>query len=62
MICANCGAQNPADQRFCDNCGQPLSANCPVCGALARPGARFCGNCGTSLSNQPAAAATLSSW
>ncbi len=62
MICANCGAQNAAGQRFCDNCGQPLSANCPNCGAATRPGARFCGNCGTSLSDeQPATAPTVQS-
>jgi class 3 adenylate cyclase/predicted ATPase len=53
MNCSNCGAQNPADQRFCDNCGQPLTADCPVCGHANRPGARFCGNCGNALTGEP---------
>jgi class 3 adenylate cyclase/tetratricopeptide (TPR) repeat protein len=53
MSCSSCGAQNPADQRFCDNCGQPLTADCPVCGHANRPGARFCGNCGSALAGEP---------
>jgi class 3 adenylate cyclase/predicted ATPase len=63
MNCSNCAAANPADQRFCDNCGQPLTADCPVCGHANRPGARFCGNCGSALAGEapsPALAAPTS--
>src|ERR1041385_8774378 len=52
--CANCGAENPAGNRFCGDCGTPLAAACPECGAENPPGQRFCGQCGTAL-NAPAA-------
>jgi class 3 adenylate cyclase/tetratricopeptide (TPR) repeat protein len=55
--CANCGAGNPAGQRFCGDCGSPLAASCPTCGAENPPGQRFCGDCGTEL--VPAAAAAV---
>ncbi len=49
MICSNCGADNAAGRRFCDECGTVLSSGCPNCGEPNRPGAKFCGNCGTTL-------------
>src|SRR6187549_142319 len=49
LVCSNCGADNPAGRRFCDNCGQSLAMRCPNCGEENRSGARFCGNCGTVL-------------
>src|SRR6266516_786523 len=55
--CANCGAENPAGQRFCGDCGSPLQASCPTCGAENPPGQRFCGGCGTELVPAAAAAA-----
>src|SRR5829696_4119614 len=30
--CANCGHENPPDQRFCGSCGQALFQACPSCG------------------------------
>ena len=27
MVCSTCGHQNPADARFCANCGTPLQAD-----------------------------------
>ena len=54
MACPNCGTDNPADKRFCGDCGTPLAAGCPTCGATNLPGKRFCGDCGTLLG--PAAA------
>ena len=47
--CASCGTENPADKRFCGDCGAPLSSGCPSCGASNPPGKRFCGDCGTAL-------------
>jgi class 3 adenylate cyclase/predicted ATPase len=58
MICTNCGAESPAGRRFCDACGQPLTAACSSCGATNRPGARFCGECGTALDQPTPAQAT----
>jgi len=56
VICANCGAENRADRRFCLQCGSVLSQGCPNCGAANEPEARFCGNCGQALgAGQPAA-------
>ena len=48
MTCPTCGTANPADGRFCLECGSALGG-CPSCGATNPAGARFCGNCGTSL-------------
>ena len=58
MQCPSCGRGNRAEARFCDACGQPLSAPeraCPVCGTLNSPGARFCIGCSSSLATTPAA-------
>ena len=55
MLCANCGTENEAGRRFCDNCGAGLSSGCPNCGAANRPGARFCADCGQPLAEAPAA-------
>ena len=49
MVCPNCGTENPADKRFCGDCGVPLASGCPTCGATNAPGKRFCGDCGTAL-------------
>ncbi len=55
MICANCGTQNEPGTRFCDECGNGLSAACPSCGSTNRPNAKFCATCGTALTATPAA-------
>jgi class 3 adenylate cyclase/tetratricopeptide (TPR) repeat protein len=46
MKCSSCNADNPAENRFCEQCGAVLAARCPKCGASLRPGAKFCGSCG----------------
>ncbi|MHA1793800.1 MAG: SPFH domain-containing protein [Promethearchaeota archaeon] len=54
--CPKCGAQNPADSKFCVNCGNPFPSAgnssgpkfCPNCGAETH-GAKFCPNCGAKL-------------
>ncbi len=53
MICPNCQTPNPANAKFCIECGQPLPRICAVCGASNPPGARFCNQCGAP---QPTAA------
>ena len=58
MICLSCQAENPPDNRFCEQCGVQLEARCPHCGAPSRPDVRFCGKCGRRLiETEPAAAA-----
>jgi predicted ATPase/class 3 adenylate cyclase len=47
--CSACSTENPADDRFCGQCGAPLLLECPACGRPVREGARFCGGCGHRL-------------
>jgi class 3 adenylate cyclase/tetratricopeptide (TPR) repeat protein len=47
--CSNCGADNPAVQKFCGECGTALAAICSSCGATNPPGQKFCGECGSAL-------------
>jgi class 3 adenylate cyclase/tetratricopeptide (TPR) repeat protein len=49
MICSACQSDNPPDNRFCGQCGQPLARRCAGCGTEAPDGARFCGQCGLPL-------------
>src|SRR5436305_1682668 len=49
LICANCGAENPAGKKFCGDCGSALAIICSSCGGLNAPGKRFCGDCGAPL-------------
>jgi class 3 adenylate cyclase/tetratricopeptide (TPR) repeat protein len=49
VTCSNCGADNPAGQKFCGECGTALAAVCTTCGAANPPGQKFCGECGTAL-------------
>jgi class 3 adenylate cyclase/tetratricopeptide (TPR) repeat protein len=55
--CTNCGADNPAAQKFCGECGTVLAAICSSCGATNPPGQRFCGECGSLLAADIPAAA-----
>jgi class 3 adenylate cyclase/tetratricopeptide (TPR) repeat protein len=55
MQCSSCRADNPAANRFCEQCGAPLEARCPQCHATLGAGARFCGACGHRLAPLPSA-------
>jgi len=54
MRCSKCGTENPADRRFCGECGTRLSFLCPTCGKENGPPFKFCGDCGAALSIAPA--------
>ena len=56
MKCPNCTFENPADAKFCENCGQPLELVCPNCSHPVTTGAKFCKNCGYNLSQTAATA------
>ena len=58
--CPSCGTENPADKRFCGDCGTALAAACASCGATNPPGKRFCSDCGTPLGAGVAAPAAES--
>jgi len=49
--CPKCGADVPADAKFCLNCGAKLveTITCPKCKAEVPKGAKFCPNCGANL-------------
>jgi len=47
--CSNCGAVNPQNAKFCNQCGERLPAACPNCGHANPQGAKFCNNCGRQL-------------
>ena len=52
VICPECGASNPADNKFCGECGATLKSKtgvCPKCGAENPPENKFCGECGALL-------------
>jgi class 3 adenylate cyclase/tetratricopeptide (TPR) repeat protein len=49
MLCPSCGTENPADNKFCLECGSPLARACPTCGKPVLAGAKFCGECGGPL-------------
>jgi class 3 adenylate cyclase/tetratricopeptide (TPR) repeat protein len=50
VICSNCGAENPAGAKFCNECATPLAATCPNCGTANAPSAKFCSECASPLS------------
>ncbi len=54
MRCPTCSTENPAQNRYCENCGARLVVVCAKCGHPNPPAARFCGSCGSSLDPQAA--------
>jgi len=54
--CPDCGTANPANAKFCSNCGVALrqaGPKCPSCGFDTPAGARFCPNCGNKMEVAP---------
>lgn len=49
VTCPKCGTVNPADGKFCKECGTAIGANCPNCGEKISPDDKFCNNCGEKL-------------
>ena len=49
--CSNCGVENDAEARFCDQCGSKVLTDrrCHECGASNDANARYCDDCGSSL-------------
>src|SRR5260370_15600286 len=59
--CPACGAENPAEQKFCNQCAAPFKRRCAKCGYENAPTAKFCGECGSSLTSGAGASAATSS-
>jgi predicted ATPase/class 3 adenylate cyclase len=51
MRCPNCQTHNPANAKFCLECGNRLIV-CANCGTVNLPIAKFCIECGTALREQ----------
>ena len=51
VACPKCGTANPADAKFCNNCGTNMggSVKCPECSTENPIGAKFCNSCGAKL-------------
>ncbi len=49
MNCAHCGAENPANAKFCMSCGTATSLTCASCSTELPVDARFCFACGTPI-------------
>ena len=55
VACPSCGAQLPADAKFCRECGAKIETPeakenvCPECGAVIPEGGKFCGDCGAKI-------------
>ena len=53
LICTKCSTENPADKKFCGECGVHFASGCPACSATNPPGQKYCGDCGTALPARP---------
>jgi len=49
MLCPKCQFENPANQKFCGECGSKLDKVCPNCGGVNPSKYKFCGECGHDL-------------
>lgn len=61
FFCESCGAEVPADAKFCRKCGKFFSSvRCPVCGTTGS-NEKFkdgCPNCGYAVGRKPATSKT----
>ncbi len=58
--CPTCATENPADNKFCRECGSALAGTCASCGTANPPDHKFCRECGKPLSTTTAQPATAS--
>src|SRR2546426_3039139 len=52
MQCSSCSFDNPAEMKFCGQCGVQLDNRCAQCGFENPSGFQFCGECGVSLTRR----------
>ena len=61
MQCPRCQHENPAQAKFCLECGARLTLTCSKCSAELPGGAKFCLECGQPVSDRPAPAGRFAS-
>jgi class 3 adenylate cyclase len=61
MRCPQCGHDNPAQVKFCGECGTRIDGLCPGCGTRNPPTNKFCHHCGQALAPPPTPAARFPS-
>ena len=49
MNCPKCGTDNPADAKFCKECGSSFTINCSNCDTELPHDAKFCFSCGAKI-------------
>ena len=49
MKCPKCHIENPAENKFCRECGTALRSVCTICGSEIQIVDKFCGKCGQKL-------------
>jgi Double zinc ribbon len=52
MRCLRCQHENPAQSRFCFECGARLTPTCSRCGVEFLAGVKFCNQCGQAAEGQ----------
>lgn len=62
MRCPSCGAESPADKKFCADCGAPLARVCPSCGAFNSAQQQSCDHCGSPFGVAGLREAAASPW
>src|SRR4029450_3273464 len=55
--CSSCGHDNPAQAKFCLECGGRFSSRCGQCKIELPREAKFCLECGKAVSTDPLASA-----
>ena len=60
MNCPVCGAENPSEQKFCNECAAPFKKRCAKCGYENAPTAKFCGECAAPLTSSESRSITRS--
>ena len=61
MQCPQCRHENPAQAKFCLECGARLALSCPNCRSELSPAAKFCPECGAPVAARRAAHARFAS-
>jgi TOMM system kinase/cyclase fusion protein len=59
MKCPKCNYENPAEAKFCMQCGAKMSLICSQCGAELPLEAKFCLKCGTRVAPETPTEATV---